>query len=101
MDKEDALSIADNFTDIGVEVSEIIIDSLLADGILKDIPLIGSIMGVFKAGKQLKDILYLNKLQAFVCGYKQLPERTAAKIMSDLENEETRKELGLNLLFNN
>ena len=74
MDNKNESPLADNFSDAGIELSETIIDSLLSDGVLKAIPLIGTLVSLFKAGKQIKDMLYLKKLKAFVYGYAQLPE---------------------------
>lgn len=52
------------------DVGEAIIDTALDDGILKDIPILGSIVGVGKCIKNISDVLFINKLIAFLTGLK-------------------------------
>ena len=62
------------------DVGEAIIDTALDDGILKDIPILGSIVGVGKCIKNISDVLFTNKLIAFLTGLKDADakERKAA-----------------------
>ena len=62
------------------DVGEAIIDIALDDGILKDIPILGSIVGVGKCIKNISDVLFTNKLIAFLTGLKDVDakERKAA-----------------------
>ena len=49
-------------TDFG----EIAIDSLLKDGLLKDIPIIGSAFSVLKLGRTISDKIFLSKIYKFI-----------------------------------
>lgn len=62
------------------DVGEAIMDSALNDGILKDIPILGSIVGAGKCIKNISDVLFTNKLIAFLTGLKdaEAEERKAA-----------------------
>ena len=62
------------------DVGEAIMDSVLDDGILKDIPILGSIVGAGKCIKNISDVLFTNKLIAFLTGLKDADaeERKAA-----------------------
>ena len=51
-------------TDIG----EIILDSTLNDGILKEIPILGTIVGASKCIRNVSDVLFTEKLITFLCG---------------------------------
>jgi hypothetical protein len=99
MDSKNAISVAENFSEAGIELSETIVDSLLDDGVLKELPFIGILVSLYKAGRQVKDILYLNKLKSFVYGYGQQSEKMNKSILSDLENETKRKDLGIKILL--
>lgn len=99
LDKQDVFSITENFFDVTVETSEVFIDSLLKDGILKDLPLVGILLALFKAGRKVVDIFYLKKLEAFIYGYEQLPEKINEKLSSEFEDEKKRKDLGEKILF--
>ena len=63
------------------DVGEAIMDSALDDGILKDIPILGSIVGAGKCIKNIGDVLFTNKLIAFLTGLKDADaeERKAAR----------------------
>lgn len=56
---EDIVSIA---TDFG----EIALDSIMDDGILKDIPIVGNVVKVLKLGKSVTDSVLLYKIKMFV-----------------------------------
>lgn len=56
---EDVVSIA---TDFG----EIALDSIMDDGILKDIPIVGNIVKLLKLGKSVTDSVLLYKIRMFV-----------------------------------
>ena len=62
------------------DVGEAIMDSALDDGILKDIPILGSVVGAGKCIKNISDVLFTNKLIAFLTGLKDADaeERKAA-----------------------
>ena len=99
MDKKDIISFTGNFSDVRIESAEVILDSLLKNGILKDIPLVGILIALFKTGKQVTELFYLKKLRGFIYGYEKIPETMDKNITSDLEDENKRKDLGEKLLL--
>ena len=50
------------------EVGEVFLDCIFEDSILKDIPIIGTIVGATKCIKNIHDILFTKKLLAFLNG---------------------------------
>lgn len=56
-----------DFANISKELVEVGIDSMLKDGILKDIPIIGTLGSVFKAGISIKDRYFIRKVLWFLC----------------------------------
>jgi len=99
MDKQDIISFTGNFSDVSIESAEVILDSLLDNGVLKDIPIVGILFALFKTGKQVTELFYLKKLRGFIYGYEQIPEKMDKKITSDLDDEQKRKDLGAKLLL--
>lgn len=65
---EDSLlsTITDPTIDITSDAMEIIIDNVLADGILKDIPVVNTIKSVIKAGFSIRERAFLSKLFQFM-----------------------------------
>ena len=47
-----------SIADVGIEFAELGIDSILSDGILKDIPIVGTIVGVGKLAHNVHCLLY-------------------------------------------
>ena len=44
--------------EIGQDITEVVLDSLLEDGVLKDLPVVGTIVKVFKGAMDIRDRLY-------------------------------------------
>lgn len=81
------------------DVGEAIMDSALDDGILKDIPILGSIVGAGKCIKNISDVLFTNKLIAFLTGLKDVgAEERKAAILKWEDDAKYRMRVGEALL---
>ncbi|CAD0007813.1 hypothetical protein [Flavobacterium salmonis] len=58
--------IADNSIDLSLDYSELVLDSFLADGVLKEIPFIKTIYAVGKIGVSIKERFFVKKLFVFL-----------------------------------
>ena len=69
------------------DIGEVAIDAVLDDGVLRDVPIISTIVGVGKCIKNVSDILFAKKLIAYLYGLKdtdaQQREEAIAKWESD------------------
>lgn len=89
-----------NLKDISVDISEILVDNLLEDGILKDIPIIGTILKLGKFSLNLKDHLFIKKIIYFISELKEVSPKKRNEIISKIDNsEEYRTKIGEKLLF--
>jgi hypothetical protein len=70
------MTIYDECIDLSVNVAEIGIDQLFESDLLKDIPVIGSLYGLGKTAKNLKDLFLIKKILVF---NQQLRSGTANK----------------------
>lgn len=59
-------SISEEVRDLASEFVELGLDSVLDDGLVKDIPIVSTAIGLYKLGTGLKDRHYLKKLAVFV-----------------------------------
>ena len=59
-------SLRDDAADILCNISEIGLDSILDDGIIKDIPMISTAVRLFNIGKSIKERHYVKKLAIFI-----------------------------------
>ena len=99
VEKKDLINVVDNFKDVGIEISETVLDSLLADSFLKNIPFFNLIISMFKTGKHIKDILYMKKLAAFIYGYADLAVKIDAKIENAINDVSKLQDLGEQILL--
>lgn len=83
---------------IGIDIGEITVDSILKDGVLKDFPIIGSLAGIWKTGVAVNDYLFLRKLVSFLNESSKLPENKRQKLIEKLEDDNYQKEAGEKLI---
>lgn len=59
-------SISEEIGNIATDILEIGLDSILDDGLLKEVPILSTAVNVFKIGKSVVERHYLKKLAAFI-----------------------------------
>ena len=84
------------------DIGEVIIDAALDDGIFKDIPVIGAIVGAGKCIKNVSDVLFTRKLIAFLFELRDTDvnerEKAIAKWESDAKYRIRVGEVLLNMI---
>lgn len=98
----DSLSITikeSNLQNVTTDLVKVAFDSILEDSVLKDLPIVGSIIGVAKAAVSINDKLFLKKVIYFLSAIDVDPiERS--KIITKIENSEKYKiKVGEKLLY--
>ena len=89
-------SILSDSIGLASELAEVGLDSILDDGVIKDIPIISATIGVFKIGSSIKERHYIKKLMRFIdsCNKgiidKDMKERIKSKF---LDEKKSKKEL--------
>ena len=93
--------IADSeLTEIATDTSEIVLDGLLDDGVLKDIPVFGWAVKVFKAQRSIRDRLFLKKVALFARGTERVSEEKREEFKKKIEEDhEHRKKVGESLIL--
>jgi hypothetical protein len=72
-------------------LSELIIDSVLEDGILKDIPVISTIVGLSKIGIKISDRILLNKIISFLFELRDVPKYKREEMVNKIDNSQKYK----------
>lgn len=81
------------------DIGEIMIDTALNDGILKDVPILGTIVGVGKCIKNVSDIRFAKKLITFLIPIKEVPSEKRIEAIRKWEQDENyRGKVGDTLL---
>ena len=69
------------------DIGEVMIDAVLDDGIFKDIPVIGAIVGAGKCIKNVSDVLFTKKLIAFLFELRDTDIHEREKAISKWESD--------------
>lgn len=89
-----------NLKEITVDISEILVDNLLDDGILKEIPIIGTILKLGKFTLNIKDHLFIKKIIYFISEIKDIEPKKRNELISQIDDSEAfRIKVGEKLLF--
>jgi hypothetical protein len=80
---EESISKSD-LLNLGVDLSEIAVDQFLKDGIIKDLPVINSLVAFVKTGISIKDALYIKKLLIFLENIQGVSEEKRKKFLKEI-----------------
>jgi len=81
----------------GIEIS---IDSVLNDGLLKDIPIVNTLVSLIKTAYSISTYLFLKKIIAFLDGIADIGTDKRNKMISKIDNSNKYKiKIGESLLF--
>lgn len=79
---------------------EIGVDSVINDGILKDIPIVGTLVNLIKSAYSINTYLFLKKIIAFLNGIADIGEAERNKMISEIDESDKYKiKVGEKLLF--
>lgn len=85
---------------VTIDLAESFSDALLNDGLLKDIPIIGTIVGLTKAAISINDRLLIKKLIYFISELNKIDQEKREKLISEIDKSETQKiKVGEKLLY--
>ena len=94
-----ATVISPRLADVAKEYAEIGIDSVLTDGLLKDIPLLNTLVAVGRLGLSLNDRVFAKKIFRFLTSLSELSTSERQSMLDRLENEDSfRGEVGGRLI---
>ena len=89
-----------NLENIAVDVSEVGIDLLFDGGILRDVPIVGTLVSLTKFGANVRDRLFLKKILTFLSQLKDIPVEQRKKMVNDIDDSKKfRVKVGEKLLY--
>lgn len=89
-----------NLQDVVSNLGEVILDGALENGILKDIPFVGTIFGLVKTANNFRDTLFLRKLIHFISKIEKTDPEERKRLITDIENSQKyRVKVGEKLLY--
>lgn len=86
--------------DVVFEAAEVALDEHLADGVLKELPIIGTVMKLVQASQSISEALFVNKLLRFLTELQGVPTEERRRLLEEYpDSSEKQKVLGENLLL--
>lgn len=86
--------------EVGVDLSEIGLDSLLTDETIKEIPIIKTVFAFVKLGANIHDKLFLKKLLSFLQGLAKVDPKDRKKMITKIDDSKKyRVKVGEKLLY--
>jgi hypothetical protein len=74
--------------DLVINISELLVDKVLDDGLLKEIPILSTIVSLYKIPHSISDKILFNKLSIFLNDLKSIGKKDIKEMMNKLENED-------------
>jgi hypothetical protein len=96
---ENTLETSD-LTEVNIDLAEITLDSFLNDGILKELPVVKTILAIGKFGLKIQELIFLKKVLKFLTQLDSTSTEERSVFISKVEkDEEYNKKVGLALLL--
>lgn len=91
---------SDEIKNIANDYGEILIDLTFEDGILRDIPIIGTIINISKGYLSIQDRIFSKKILTFLAQLKDIPETIRKKALEELDcSKKERVKVGEKILY--
>lgn len=81
----------ENFTNIISDTSEILLDSLIENEILKEIPVIGTSINLIRGIKNIRDQIYLSKIKFFLDNVGELNTSQKQILIEESKKDQDRR----------
>ena len=85
-------TIKNKIVDISQNYIEIIVDKILEDGLLKDIPLVNTMVSIYEIPHTISDALLFSKIEKFLLELENVSEKEKRKIVEKLDKEPKHKQ---------
>ena len=87
-----------DLTKVSGDLIEVGIDTIMKNGLLKDIPIVNVLSGIWSTGTAIRDYRFSNKLLLFLYESSKLPLEKRLKLIDDLEDKDFQNEAGEKLI---
>lgn len=85
--------------DVGKTTAEVVIDSVLKEGLLRDIPLLSLVIGLAKAGVSVKEHMFIEKVLRFLSPLRKYTNEERRNYLASLDENELRNASQYMLLY--
>lgn len=82
---------SEQLVDLAGDSLEVAFDAILDDGILKEIPVVGSVLKLIRTGISIKDAIFVRKLRRFLVAIGQVDQKERAEFAAKMDAEPAYK----------
>jgi hypothetical protein len=72
---------------VTIDLAEVAIDVFVKEGVLKDVPILGTLIGLYKGSKAIRDHIFLKKIIYFLSAINEVPASMRENMFAKLEKE--------------
>lgn len=90
---------SDSLGELLGDLGEVAIDCALSEGVLRDIPIIGSITGLFRAGREIRSELFLKKIAIFLSQISEASHGERQQFAKRFANDAESRRFGESVLL--
>jgi hypothetical protein len=92
-------SLNDQALDTSIELLEPLLDNFFEDGLLKDIPFLGTAVNIARMGQTITDRIFLNKVARFIVALPKVEETKKQEFYRKLETSQKERKKQEKLLY--
>jgi len=81
-----------DLTKVSLDMIEVAVDSILENGVLKDIPVIGSIVGLYKGFIGIREVIFIKKVATFLSALSDIPAQEREDMFVKLEKDGKKRQ---------
>ena len=74
-------------TSVATDWGEVAIDSVLNDGVAKDIPILGSLVNLYKSGVNIKEHIFYKKIEGLIDNISNITDEELSNFNSQFDND--------------
>lgn len=83
----------DDIESLATDLAEVTLDSFLKEGVLREVPFVGTVMRLYKVGSSVGDQLFLRRLGRFLQGLSDLTAEERQAFLNRLESDTKKRAL--------
>ena len=76
-----------SLTSVAADWGEVVIDSVLNDGVVKDIPILGSLINLYKSGVNIKEHIFYKKIEGLINNISSITEEELSSFNSQFDTD--------------
>lgn len=92
-------SVGGDLKDLSADLGEVALDSFIQNDVVKDIPIIGSLLKLYRTSLGIKEYLFAKKVYKFLFELQDIPLETRQDFVNKIEAEDNTHKVGESLII--